>query len=151
MVITVKNYVKADIKVLCSCPILLDSYILFHIFCRQLKEKKHCSRKQLFIKIIIGSHFHKSKIITKECVPLTISYHLCFFRVFKVWSMLYRGSEGRVLKKGCYLMFWCTFLSLFSCFHHKIFVFIICIFFVFLTKYQISATEFLTSQWKNRF
>ena len=37
--------------------------------------------------------FEKSKS-TYECVPLTISYHLCFLRIFKVSSMLHHGSLG---------------------------------------------------------
>ena len=36
LVITLKNYAKADIKVFCSCPVLLNFLTLSHKFCPQL-------------------------------------------------------------------------------------------------------------------
>ena len=63
---------------------------------------------------------------TKKCVPLTISFHLYFLRISKVWSMLHHGSVGQVQSKECYFKFTHTLLwHFFVVFHQKICVFII--------------------------
>ena len=49
----------------------------------------------------------------KECVPLTIFYHLHFLRISKVWSMLHYGSIGRVQNKECYFIFTYNFAAFF--------------------------------------
>ena len=35
----------------------------------------------------------------QESVPLTISYHLSFLRISKIWSMQHQESVGRVRNK----------------------------------------------------
>ena len=44
-------------------------------------------------------------MITFECVPMTISYHLYLLGISKVWRMLRHGSVGGVQSKKCYVMF----------------------------------------------
>ena len=73
------------------------------------------------------------KAIT-ECVPLTTSFHLYFLCISKVWSMLHQGSLGQVQHKECYFIFTYTFMNI------KKFVFL-SFSFLFLMKYQISATK----------
>ena len=41
-------------------------------------------------------YFSCAKARPLECIPLTISYHLYFLRISKVWKMLHHGSVGRV-------------------------------------------------------
>ena len=50
---------------------------------------------------------------------MTISYHLNFFRIFKVWSMLHHGSVGRVQCKECCYVFTFTLLAFFVVYHQK--------------------------------
>ena len=71
---------------------------------------------------------------------MAISYHLYFFRVCKVSSMLHDGSLGRAHSKEFYFIFTYTFLAfcccslLKVCFYNFHFLF-------FFMKYRISATE----------
>ena len=61
-----------------------------------------------------------------ECVALTISFHLYFLRISKVWSMLHDGSVGQVQSKECYFMLTCTFVIFQQqklCFYHFHFFF----------------------------
>ena len=44
----------------------------------------------------------KTFSIHNECVPLTISYHLYFLHISKVWNMLHHGSVGWVQSKESY-------------------------------------------------
>ena len=64
-------------------------------------------------------------IWSTECVPLTISYHLYFFRISKVLSMLLHVSVRRVSSKEYCFIFTYTFLAFFGfflskclCFYH---------------------------------
>ena len=79
-----------------------------------------------------------------ESVPLTISYHLCFLRISKVWGMLHNGSVGRVQSKQCYFMFTYTFLVLFCLFSSKNCVFII--FISFFDEVSSFRNRILTNQ-----
>ena len=63
--------------------------------------------------------FHANAITVYDCVPLTISYHLYFLRISKVWSMLYLGSVGRVQRKQYISLFTYTFLECSYCFSSK--------------------------------
>ena len=65
------------------------------------------------------------RIQYKQCVPLTIFYHLYFLGISKVSSMLHHGSVGRVHSKECYFLFAYTFLAFFYRFLSKILCFII--------------------------
>ena len=73
-------------------------------------------------------------------VPLTISYHLHFVHIPKVWSMLNQGSMGPVQSKEYCLMFTFTFLAFCHCFSSKKLFFSFLV--LFLIKYQVSATEY---------
>ena len=58
-----------------------------------------------------------------ECVPPTISYHLCFLCISKVWSMLHQGSVGAssVQRMLLYVYIYfccCCFPSKKLCFYH---------------------------------
>ena len=63
--------------------------------------------------------------VNTECVPLTISFHLYFLRISRVWSMLHHGSMGQVQSKECYFMFRYTFVTFFVVFYQKVCIFII--------------------------
>ena len=54
-----------------------------------------------------------------ECVPLTISFHLYFLHISKVWSTLYHGSMEQVQRKECCFMFRYTFVAFCCCFSSK--------------------------------
>ena len=41
----------------------------------------------------------------KVCVPPTISYHLYFLRISKIWSLLHHGPAEWVQSKECYCVF----------------------------------------------
>ena len=78
--------------------------------------------------------------IRYECVSLTISYHLYFQSIPNVLSMLHQGLAGRVQSKESYFMFKCTFWNFVVVFHLKnVFSSFL---FLFLMKYQITATEY---------
>ena len=51
-----------------------------------------------------------------ECFPLTISYHLYFLRVSKVWSILHNRSVERFESKEFYYTFAYTLVEFFCCF-----------------------------------
>ena len=82
--------------------------------------------------------------MTFESVPLTITFHLCFLRISKVWGMLHNGSVGRVQSKQCYFMFTYTFLVLFCLFSSKNCVFII--FISFFDEVSSFRNRILTNQ-----
>ena len=88
--------------------------------------------------------FSKAQILIGEqgCVPLTISYHLYFFRISKVWSMLHYASVGRVHSKECYLIITYTFLAFFCLIFIKKKNVFLSFSFLFLMKYRISTTEY---------
>ena len=100
-----------------------------------------------FYLIILNILFEKKKIYFKRCilsivasnthipekVPLTISYHLYFLRISKVWGMLHHGSMRRVQSKKSYFMFTYNFLVVFCCFSSKSFYF--CFFFWWNIKF----------------
>ena len=48
-----------------------------------------------------------------KCVVLTISYHLYFLHISKLWSIFH---QGLVHNKECYFTFTNTFLPFFCCF-----------------------------------
>ena len=73
--------------------------------------------------------------VFQECVQLTISFHLYFLRVSKVWSMLHHGSLERIHSKKCNSKSTYTFLSIFVVFHKKKCVF--CHFSFLFLKYEI--------------
>ena len=51
---------------------------------------------------------------------MTISYHLYFLCVSKVWSMSNHWPVGQVLSKECYFVLACSFLTFFVVFIKKI-------------------------------
>ena len=88
--------------------------------------------------------FKWGKQETLECVPLTISYHLHFPRISKVWSMFHHGSLGQVLSKEYYFVFTYNFLTFFLfCFSSKVFFLI---FISFLDKVSNFRNRILTNQ-----
>lgn len=108
----------------------------------------------LLVSKIIGALFCRSTVSRfkrfvifkrqKECFPPTISYHLYYLRISKVWSMLHHKSVGRVQGKQSISQFTYTFLAFLLLFYVKKFASIIFICFLFvcfvsLMKYQISA------------
>ena len=67
-----------------------------------------------------------------ERVPLTISFHLYFLRIPKVWSMLHHGLVGQVENKECNFMFTDIFVTFFFVVFYKI----ICVFIIFIYFYK---------------
>ena len=76
-----------------------------------------------------------------ECVPLKISYDLCFLRISKVSRMLHHGLVGRGLSKWMLLYIYIHFLRIIK----KRTVFFK-FSFLFLMKYQIPAKEYNQSE-----
>ena len=75
-------------------------------------------------------------------VPLTISYHLCFLHIPKIWSMLHHVSVGRIQNKECCFMFTHTFWRFFVIFQN------ICAFIIFISFFWwsiIFSNRILTS------
>ena len=68
-----------------------------------------------------------------QCVPLRVSYHVYFFRVSQVSSMLHEGSVGWVHSKECSFILTYTFLAFF-CFSQKKLVFLSFSFLFFFYK-----------------
>ena len=77
-----------------------------------------------------------------KCVPLTISYQLCFLCISKVSNMLHHSSIVRVHSKDKKnaALYWYTYTFLASffccCFSSNIYIFIIFIFFWRSIKFQ---------------
>ena len=55
----------------------------------------------------------------KECVPLTNSYQLYFFRITNAWSMLHHRSVKRFQSNEWYFMLHTPFWNLLLFFHQK--------------------------------
>ena len=85
----------------------------------------------------------------QECVPLTISYHLYFLRISKVWSMLHHGSVGAGSEQRMLLYVYIYFFGIFLlCFHQEISVFSMFIPFFFVIKNFFSFFKILLIQKK---
>ena len=112
-----------------SCILLLEYSVYFRVKFLMSVNQLHRWTNMLYY-----------ELFTAGCVPLTVSYHLYFFRVSKSSSMLHHRSLGLVHSKECYFIFAYTFLAFFAAFRQKGCVFII--FISFLMKYPIAATEY---------
>ena len=115
-----------------------------HIYWRSPQWKTLCSAVRLwwsfFAKIFIDWRSlaifcrnlgFRCLTVFLECVTLTVSYHVYFFRVSQVSSMLHEGSVGWVHSKECSFILTYTFLAFF-CFSQKKLVFLSFSFLFFL-------------------
>ena len=103
---------------------------------------------QGFRKLLRNSNFKERLSINcfqlyLECVPRTISYHLYFLRICKVWSMLHQGQWNEFRIKKAILCLYILF-SLFFSFFIKNCVFIISI--SFLDEVSNFRNRILTNQ-----
>ena len=80
---------------------------------------------QRFRKLLRNSNFKECLSINcfqlyLECVPRTISYHLYFLRICKVWSMLHQGQWNEFRIKKAILCLYILFSLFFSFFIKKL-------------------------------